>query len=116
MNLLTSLVLLLSVEVAQFTLALGSEASLGLHNLLWVVGIARGLVSLVGVKVVEVAAGRCAGIIQVADRVRARACLRVATAATAVHTVTLTRLLNILMSAIDLCDISVSARCVLRRE
>lgn len=70
----TSLVLLLRVEVSEFSLALGGHASLGLHHLLGVVGAARGLVvSLRGVKVLQVGARRATGILKVVDRVGSRA-------------------------------------------
>lgn len=60
----TSVVLLLLMIVAQLTLTLGCHAALSLDNLLGLVGSARGLVSLAGVKVLEV---RLVGTASVAE-------------------------------------------------
>lgn len=66
----TSLILLLSVEVSKFAFALGGHAPLGLHHLLGIVGAARRLVvSLLGVKVLEIGARRAARLVKVVDGV-----------------------------------------------
>lgn len=68
----TSLVLLLSVEVAQLPLPLSGHPSLGLHHLFRVVGSSGGLVALRGVKVLEVRVRVASGIIELVHRVRSR--------------------------------------------
>ena len=50
----TSVVLLLLMVVSELSLPLGRHPSLRLHHLLRLVGAARGLVPLAGVKVLEV--------------------------------------------------------------
>lgn len=50
----TSVILLLLMVVAELALALSRHPPLGLHHLFRLVGAARGLVSLGGVKVLEV--------------------------------------------------------------
>lgn len=62
------MILLLRVEVSEFSFALGGHAPLGLHHLLGIVGAAGWLVvSLGGVEILEVGARRATGFVKVVD-------------------------------------------------
>lgn len=67
----TSVVLLLLVVVAQLAFALSSHASLGLDDLLGLVGSARRLVSLASIEVLEVGLVSAAGVAKLSHGVRA---------------------------------------------
>lgn len=62
-----SLVLLLSVQVSKLSLPLSCHPSLCLHDLLCLVGASRGLVTLVGVKVLEVGSLGTSGVVKVVN-------------------------------------------------
>lgn len=72
-----SLILLLRVQIAELPLSLSCHPSLSLHDLLGFIRTTRGLVSLGGVKVVQVSSSRGpARLVEAVHRVGARATVR----------------------------------------
>lgn len=101
-----SLVLLLSVQVSKLSLPLSCHPSLRLHDLLCLVGASRGLVTLVGVEVLEVGSLGASGVIKVVNRMRARARGVVGGArVSATHSIALARLLQVFISSVDLVEL-----------
>lgn len=67
------MVLLLGMQVSKLSLPLSCHPSLGLHDLLGLVGAARGLVSLGSVEIVEVLPRWASRVVEAVDGVLTRA-------------------------------------------